>query len=79
MTDAKEYIDILQAQLSNDELYLLALNGISNYGRRKMLPLVDKYSVLENFNPNDDKLITRLLSIFYVNTKVNILWRNQKR
>lgn len=79
VTDAKEYIDILQAQLSNDELYLLALNGISNYGRRKMLPLVDKYSVLENFNPNDDKLITRLLSIFYVNTKSKYLMAKSKK
>lgn len=67
--EVKGYVDILQAQLSNDELYLLAINGISNYGRRKMLPLMDKYSLLENFNANDDMLIVKLLSIFYANTK----------
>lgn len=67
--EVKGYVDILQAQLSNDELYLLAINGISNYGRRKMLPLMDKYSLLENFNANDDMLIVKLLSIFYTNTK----------
>lgn len=71
VSDAKEYVDILQAQLSNDELFLLAINGISDYGRRKMLPLMDKYCVLENFNTHDDPLIEKLLPIFYINTKSN--------
>lgn len=77
--DAKQYIDILQAQLSNDELYLLAINGISNYGRRKLLPLMDKYSFLENFNANDDMLIVKLLSIFYTNTKNKYLMSKSKK
>ena len=77
--DAKGYVDILQAQLSNDELYLLAINGISNYGRRKMLPLMDKYSLLENFNANDDMLMVKLLSIFYVKTKSKYLMAKSKK
>lgn len=77
--DAKKYVDILQAQLSNDELYLLAINGISNYGRRRMLPLMDKYSLLENFNANDDMLIVKLLSIFYTNTQNKYLMSKSKK
>lgn len=79
LPNAKGYVDILQAQLSNDELYLLAINGISNYGRRKMLPLMDKYSLLENFNANDDMLMVKLLSIFYVNTKSKYLMAKSKK
>lgn len=77
--EVKRYVDILQAQLSNDELYLLAINGISNYGRRKMLPLMDKYSLLENLNANDDMLIVKLLSIFYANTKSKYLMAKSKK
>lgn len=77
--EVKGYVDILQAQLSNDELYLLAINGISNYGRRKMLPLMDKYSLLENLNANDDMLIVKLMSIFYTNTKSKYLMAKSKK
>ena len=73
MPNAKKYADLLQSQLSNDELYLLAINGISNYGRKKMLPLMDKYGLLENYNANGDMLIVRLLSIFYKRTKSKYL------
>lgn len=79
ISEGKGYVDILQAQLSNDELYLLAINGISNYGRRKMLPLMDKYSLLENLNANDDMLIVKLLSIFYTNTKSKYLMAKSKK
>lgn len=73
MLDSKKYADLLQSQLSNDELYLLAVNGISNCGRRKMLPLMDKYGFLENYNANGDMLIVKLLSIFYKQTKSKYL------
>lgn len=52
LSDSKKYADLLQSQLSNDELYMIAINGISNYGRKKMLPLMDKYGFLENYNAN---------------------------
>ena len=73
LSDSKKYADLLQSQLSNDELYLLAINGISNYGRKKMLPLMDKYGLLENYNANGDMLTVRLLSIFYQKTKSKYL------
>lgn len=79
MPDAKKYADLLQSQLSNDELYLLAINGISNFGRRKMLPLLDKYGLLENYNANGDMLIVKLLSIFYKQTKSKyLMFKNGK-
>lgn len=71
--DSKRYADLLQSQLSNDELYMIAINGISNCGRKKMLPLMDKYEFLENYNANGDMLMVRLLSIFYKKTRVKYL------
>ena len=79
LSDSKKYADLLQSQLSNDELYLLAINGISNYGRKRMLPLMDKYGLLENYNANGDMLTVRLLSIFYQNTKSKyLMFKNGK-
>jgi adenylate kinase len=49
----KKYVDLLQAQMSNNELYISFYNGISVYGRKRMLPLMDKYSFLENLKDND--------------------------
>lgn len=72
-SDSRKYADLLQSQLSNDELFLLAINGISNYGRKEMLPLMDKYGLLENYNANGDMLTVRLLSIFYKKTKTKYL------
>lgn len=73
LSDSKKYADLLQSQLSNDELYLLAINGISHYGRKNMLPLMDKYGFLENYNANGDMITVRLLSIFYPQTKSKYL------
>lgn len=73
LSDSKKYVDLLQCQLSNDELYMLAINGISNYGRKKMLPLMDKYGLLENYNANGDMLTVKLFSIFYQKTKTKYL------
>lgn len=61
LSESKKYADLLQSQLSNDELYMIAINGISNYGRKKMLPLMDEYGLLENYNANGDMLTVRLL------------------
>lgn len=73
LSDSKKYADFLQSQLSNDELYMIAINGISNYGRKNMLPLMDKYKFLENYNANGDMLTVKLLSIFYKNTRTKYL------
>lgn len=73
----KKYVDIIQSQMNTDELYLTAINGISNYGRKRMLPLLDKYSFLENLIV-DDSSVSRLITIFYPNTKRKTLKNNVK-
>lgn len=73
----KKYVDIIQSQMNTDELYLTAINGISNYGRKRMLPLLDKYSFLENLIV-DDSSTSRLITIFYPNTKRKTLKNNMK-
>ena len=45
--DKRRYTDFLQAQMDNDELVLLAYNGISEQGE-DFKPLIERYSLLEN-------------------------------
>lgn len=44
------YIGVLRAQLSANELALLAYNAISPLGRDKMLPLARKFALFNNLN-----------------------------
>ena len=43
-----EYAKILRATLSRYELVLLYYNGLSKFGRDKLKPLIEKYSMLNN-------------------------------
>lgn len=65
----RKYFDLIQAQMTYDELYLIAINGISNYGREKMLPILDTCSFLENLAVDDDQIVRRLIELFYPSTK----------
>lgn len=76
-SNKKKYVDLIQSQMNTDELCLTAINGISDYGRRKMLPLLDKYSFLENLLI-DDSETSKLITIFYPNTKKKTLKNNMK-
>lgn len=49
----KSYTSLVRAQLSNDELFLLFYNGISEYGNKKFLPLIEEYHILKNLNRKD--------------------------
>jgi len=44
-----DYLGILRAQLSNGELVLLGLNGLSTQGQ-KFYPYIEKYELLKNIN-----------------------------
>ena len=68
--EKKKYYDIVQAQMSHDELYITAINGISCYGRKKMLPLLNDSGFLENLGIVDDPLLRQLIEIFYPKTKL---------
>lgn len=67
--NSQAYVDIVQAQMTTDELYLTAINGISNFGRKRFLPLLDKYHFFENLFIERGDIGDILISIFYINTK----------
>ncbi len=46
--DKQTYINILRAQLSSSELYLLYYNCLSKYGSKKFKPYVEQFGLLEN-------------------------------
>lgn len=48
IADKKKYIDLIQAQMGDDELYVTFYNGIGRFGRLKFQPLLDQYQFLEN-------------------------------
>jgi hypothetical protein len=54
--DKRFYTNIVRAQLSDNELALLFYNCLSNYGREKFKPFVERYSLLKNL---DERLLLR--------------------
>jgi hypothetical protein len=53
--DKRFYTNLVRAQLSSAELFLLFYNCLSPLGRDKFKPLVEKYSLLKTI-PDDDSL-----------------------
>lgn len=76
--NTQSYVDIVQAQMTTDELYLTAINGISHFGRKRFLPLLEKYNFFENLLIEDADVGNDLIEIFYPCTKrKNIVMPNQ--
>ncbi|HAS6391853.1 TPA: putative phage abortive infection protein [Vibrio parahaemolyticus] len=48
----KQYSNFIRAQLSDYELVLLFINGLSIHGRDKMKPLIEKYELFEHLSIN---------------------------
>jgi len=67
--NAQSYVDIVQAQMTTDELYLTAINGISHFGRKRFLPLLGKYNFFENLLLEEADVGNDLIGIFYPYTK----------
>lgn len=67
--DKKMYFDLVQAQMNTDELYLTCINGISSYGRKKLHPLLNDSSFLENLAIDENKNIRQLVYFYYPKTK----------
>jgi hypothetical protein len=65
----QDYSDLVQAQMNTDELYLTCINGLSSYGRKKLYPLLNKFSFLENLAIDENENIRNLVYFFYPNTK----------
>lgn len=77
-SNPQSYVDIVQAQMTTDELYLSAINGISQFGRKKFLPLLEKYHFFENLMIEESDVGNDLIDIFYPTTKrKNIIMQNQ--
>ncbi len=76
--DKKLYADLLQAQLSKDELGILFYNGIGQYGIKKMHPLLEKYNFLENLNISSLSIHGKTLIKLYPYTTFKFLAVNQK-
>ena len=50
------YSKIFRGRLSNDDLYLLAVNGVI-YGKEKTKPLMDKYKILKHLSKREELVI----------------------
>lgn len=57
LENKKFYADILRAQLSDAELVIIFYNANSDFGREKLLPLIEKYNLLKHLNKNDLTII----------------------
>lgn len=78
--DIPRYLNILMAQLSNEEMALIFYDALSKYGRDKngfklFKQNLDKYEVLENIDV--DYLLKREHYFFYPNTKFKFLNRDE--
>lgn len=77
VAERKRYMKILRAQLSSTELLLLFYNGLSEFGREKLHPLICKYAFLEQL-PEVDLLRkdhNKLYSVFaYVDSPDEEVW-----
>lgn len=58
-----EYAKILRATLSRYELIFLYYDGLSDFGKVKLKPLIEKYSMLNNLNEG-------LLTLSYENSQI---------
>ncbi len=77
LTDKKKYIDIIQAQMGNDELYIAFYNGLSKYGIERFYPMLDQYQFFENIG-SKGKIFDEHTKLFYKNTKFKFLSVSKK-
>jgi len=47
------YLNLIRAQLSHDELRLIFYNCLSEMGRERFRPLIEKYALFEQLSPRD--------------------------
>lgn len=78
--DEKKYIDLLQAQLSNDELALIFYNGLSSNGlnsskKSQFKEWLENYQFLENLNA--DSLLDRRHHVSYQKIRFKFLNRDE--
>ena len=79
--DVQRYLNILQAQLSNEELSLIFYDALSSWGRdkhgaKKFHSLLDTYQFLENID--ERFLLNKNHHVFYPKTLFKFLNRDEK-
>lgn len=67
--DKSRYFKLIQAQLSNEELYLLFYNSISHFGKEKLYPIVCEYAIIENLIYPDFEYFQLHQHLFYPQIK----------
>lgn len=72
--DKLKYFQILQAHLSDQELFILFFYSISQFGKRFVHPMIDKWKFL-NVLDVDSKIMLKLMLLFYPNTRFQMLER----
>ncbi|WP_343564094.1 putative phage abortive infection protein [Sphingobacterium sp.] len=80
--DAKKYIQLIQAQLSNDELGLIFCNSLSDKAlnsekENKIYTWIEEYSLLENID--EKSLLNRSLHYLYPKTDFKFLYRDERK
>jgi len=63
--DKKQYTNLIRAQLSSYELTLLFYNCLSQYGRDKFKPLIEKHQLLHNMN-KEELLSTEHIELYSI-------------
>ena len=63
----KQYVNFIQAQMSDSELQLLYYNGIGKHGK-KFYDLIEKYNFLQNIDTSKNKGLIDFLDKFYPNS-----------
>ena len=53
VANIESYLSIVQAQMTNDELYILFFDALSKYGYPKLYRIVAEYGMLENLHYHD--------------------------
>lgn len=77
--DAEKYIQLLKAQLSNDEMGLIFCNTISDKvldSDIDVYSIIERYAILENIDANS--LLNRSLHVIYRNTVFKFLNNTEK-
>lgn len=59
----REYVDIVQAQMSDDELYLAFYNGIGEHGYPKFYELMEEYQFIDNMRNRGDEQLINLIRL----------------
>lgn len=78
--DEHKYLNLLLAQLSNEELSLIFYDAISSnardkHGNKRFKEILNDYQLLENID--ESFLLSRTHSVFYKNTRFKFLTRNE--